>query len=98
MALTEEQETQMRQDHRIKYAAICKDRGLAITNLNLFGVKDMEELQAKLAEDEHLNNIPLKRFDALTALYNVHNPRSRMSLAEGCCAYKELLKQMVETI
>lgn len=84
------------EEHRAKYQALAKQKHLAITNLTLFGVRDVEHLRTLLAADEHLNNIPLRRFDNLTHTYNLYHPRDRMTLCEGCCVYKELLRQIAE--
>lgn len=82
--------------HQEKYQAFAKAHHLAITKAELFGLKGLDDLKAKLAADPHLNNIPLGRFDMMTHSYNAYNPQNRMTLADGCCAYKELLRQLAE--
>ena len=82
--------------HREKFAKMADEKGIAITNLSLFGVSGKLHLKELYEADRHLNNIPLKRFDTLTDMYNLYNPRKRMCLSDGCCIYKELLRQIAE--
>ena len=81
--------------HDQYYLELAKEHHIALTNLDLFGVRSLVHLRELLAKDEHLNNIPLRRFDSLTTSYNVYNSQARLTLAEGACIYKALLKQMV---
>lgn len=63
-----------------------------------------EFLRSRLAEDEHLNNIPLSYWDMLSAGYKSEyakineglNGSRCWSLAGGVCAAKEAAKQIAE--
>lgn len=83
--------------HDDYYLQLAREHHIALTNLDLFGLVSLEQLREFLAADRHLNNIPLRRFDAMTASYNAYNPRTRLSFADGCCIYKALLKQLANT-
>lgn len=83
-------------DHATKYREMAKDKHIAITNLRLFGIQDVTELRRLVAEDPHLNNTPLSRYDGMTIAFNAHNPQDRMTLSEGVCTYKQLLKDLAD--
>lgn len=82
-------------EFREKYKAMANEYGIAITNLEFYGLKDKAELVEKYREDHSLNNIPLSRFDNMTLSYNAYN-RKKLSLSDGCCIYKVLLKEIAE--
>lgn len=80
-----------------KYRQFASDHHLALNekSLRFFGVRSLTHLRQLAEHDPTLNNIPLRRFDALTASYNAYNPRNRMTLSEGANVYKYLLLRMV---
>ena len=77
---------------------------IRLSDLNL----TLQELKTKYEEDEHLNNIPLKKFDllafSLPGAYVKHpnNPSfiqysyKSMSLAEVICQMKDELRTYIE--
>ena len=87
----------MATEHELKYRRMAREKGITLRGeLNsIFGVRGKEHLQQLIAEDPHLNNIPLRRFDNLTNTFNTFNafhPEMRMTLAEGTSLYKQLLR------
>ena len=80
--------------HEDYYKGLAKEHSITIIDAKLFGLNSVEELRAKLAADEHLNNIPLRVFDGITGSYNIYNPYNPLTLSDGCCIYKTLLKQL----
>lgn len=87
-----------RVSHHEFYLDMARTRGIALTetDLRIFGLKSKEELVEKLKRDEHLNNIPLACFDALTSSFNAYHPKQRLTLAEGCCTFKALLIEVAK--
>ncbi|MFW5962747.1 MAG: hypothetical protein ACOCQR_03930 [bacterium] len=92
----EEEET----EHEKKYKDLAKKAGIEVKPSD-FGVKDREELIQKAREDEHLNNIPLKRFDMSAYAYMAFNPETvkkyRLSLGDLVCIYKYKLKELLNS-
>ncbi len=82
-------------DQYYRYMAGIHHIAINEGDLKLFGLSGIEDLQARFEIDSNLNNIPLMLFDNLTCSYNGHNPGKRLTLAEGCCIYKTLLKKMI---
>ena len=82
--------------HDQYYLELAQEHHIVLTDsdLALFGIGSLKQLRELLSRDEHLNNIPLRRFDSLTCSYNAYNPTHHLTLAEGCCIYKTLLKQL----
>jgi len=83
-------------EHEQKYRKMARDKHITITGeeslQRFFGVRDKAHLRQLIAEDEHLNNIPLRKFDRLTEAFNMYHPDMRMTLAEGTSLYKRLLR------
>ena len=77
--------------HSDTYRKLAAKHHITITNLNLFGIKDIKHLRELIKEDPYLNNISLGVFDSLTWAYNSYHPSSRLSLVQGTCIYKQLL-------
>ncbi len=79
-------------EHYTKYANMLKELGLGITDKeNFFGMtKDF--LIGKFKEDAYLNNVPLKKWDAMWISFSVYHQKLALgkSLAEGVCVYKHL--------
>ncbi len=84
--------------HHDYYIGLAKLRGINLhrKDLWLFKLDSLEDLRVKYRDDKNLNNIPLMIFDALTDSYNQYNRSTPMSLAEGCCLYKELLIELID--
>lgn len=73
--------------HYEKYAALCDLHGVRVRNdSTLFNSVDF--LMELYKEDKHLNNIPLKKFDAIALHLPI--PRS-ISLSERVCMLKHSL-------
>ena len=82
------------QEHDAKYRKLARRLGVRLTedSLSLFGLKDVWDLRRKMAEDQNLNNIPMKYFDSMRRgliLCNI-----RLTKAEATCMYKALLRQL----
>jgi len=82
--------------HDDYYLQVAKEHHIALNknDLSSFGVRSLSHLRDLLQEDENLNSIPLSVFDGLTVSYNMYNPQSRLTPAEGTCVYKALLKEL----
>lgn len=78
--------------HYQKWEAFVQERHLAITDLSVFGLKDIAELQARYERDPSgLNTIHLSIFDNLWLAYRALQRPKIWALYEGACAYKHLL-------
>ncbi len=84
--------------HHDYYIGLAKLRGINLhqEDLWLFKIDSLADLRVKYRDDKCLNNIPLMIFDSLTDSYNLYNRNTPMSLAEGCCLYKELLIELID--
>ena len=82
--------------HDEYYLALAGEHHIAVQeyDLMLLGIVSLVHLRDLLRRDPLLNMIPLYLFDGLTRRYNTQHPRQRLTLAEGCCVYKTLLKQL----
>ena len=91
----------MNEEHHKKWLLFADNMGVAITNLSLFGVEDLEQLHVKYKADEHLNNIPLRIFDSLWICAqqyvrdNLKAINEYWCLYQGACMYKALLRQLL---
>lgn len=83
--------------HKETYETIVNDIGLgAFIPLMPVG---LEQMKAALAEDQHLNNIPLKRWDNVTPAARHLMARigiTSTSLADGVCTLKAAARMWVE--
>lgn len=102
---------QQRNEHREKFGAYVEALGRERLRF-LLPVRDPQELRRLLAQDEHLNNVPLSRWDAQDprvrrllrdALRNgrigeAEDGRRRMvwSLSDTVCTLKECARQVAE--
>jgi len=79
------------EEHFEKFAKLKKRFGVSFKDLDAFGTK--EQLQKLFDEDEHLNQIPLKKFDAYAPWYQRWDmgDGTSMSLAEVTCLIKHCL-------
>jgi hypothetical protein len=83
--------------HERKYRRMAEERHIKLTtqSLQFFGLRSLSDLKFLYLQDSNLNNIQLRRFDALTTSFNTYNPRKKLTLSEGACLYKQLLIDMI---
>lgn len=83
-------------EHEQKYEALCEKHGVAWDKHSPKLVDEtLDSLRAKYAEDEHLNNVPLKLWDALAFGFSACNPGHPLSLSEGVCMQKHAAKKLL---
>lgn len=82
----------MTKQHAEKYEALCQKYGIKWTTESprLVG-ETIESMIEKYKQDEHLNNIPLKYWDALAMTM-----LNRQPLYEKVCMSKYAAKKMLE--
>lgn len=74
------------QEHYDKYARLSEHVPTGLAPYS----KDVEKLRELFLADEHLNNIPLRNFDAM--VYSVRQYAGKgLSIAESCCILKHIL-------
>lgn len=87
--------------HHKKYLKLANNLGITITDLGLFGIKNISELRKKYTQDEHLNNIRLSKFDSLWigarpfVSQKLREMGNSWALFQGACIYKALLIQIL---
>jgi len=74
--------------HYEKYRDMAARAHVTLKDSTSFGTPD--QLRSLYAKDQHLNNIPLARFDALYPWMR-RVAGGPQSMAENCCMYKHLL-------
>ena len=84
----------MSKEHYNKYEALCNKYGVKWSSPSL--VSSVEELKRLYDEDPWLNNIPLKRWDALANSFLFYNKRTGLSLAEAVCMQKHAAIRLLE--
>ena len=84
----------MSKEHYDKYEALCNKYGVKWISPSL--VDSVAELKRLYDEDPHLNNIPLKRWDALANCFLRYNKRTGLSLAEAVCMQKHAAIRLLE--
>ena len=77
-----------------KYNALIKRYHLAITNDSFLG-RTKDKWRELYAQDKHLNNVQLSEWDMVFYSFKVYNPCA-LSLSEGVCMYKQLVKNWIE--
>jgi hypothetical protein len=84
------------QTHEEKYAKLCAKYHVSwdTKSPHLVGVT-VETLIEKFREDEHLNNIPLRRWDNLAIGFISFNRNTGLSLAEVVCMQKHAAVQLI---
>ena len=85
------------QAHIEKYDALCMKHGVAWNKNSprLVG-ETLGSLHRKYIEDEHLNNVPLRRWDMLAAAFLALHRGTGLSLAEAVCMQKNAARQLLE--
>ncbi len=88
-----------KQTHEQKYEALCKQYGVVWTkdSPRLVGIT-LKQLQSRFKTDEHLNNIPLRRWDSLAITFLAHNRNTGLSLADAVCMQKHSAKMLIKSI
>lgn len=88
----------MNREHHNKYAAMCKKHGVAWDEKSprLVG-ETLASITAKHAKDEHLNNVPLTRWDTLAHSFLSYNRHAGLSLAEAVCMQKHAARILIES-
>jgi hypothetical protein len=83
-----------REDHREKMERLCRDYGVMWTedSVERFLGISMERLRELYEEDPHLNNIPLKEWDALS--YQMWVPFG-LSLSERVSMLKHAVIKLI---
>ena len=76
--------------HYEKYRDMAKSAGVSFKRDKKPMGYTRDELIELYKKDQHLNNIPLRKFDAMTNMLNAYHVVKR-TLAEGVCLYKHLL-------
>lgn len=97
METLEERQARQRQEHIDKYTTIVEKLG-GTRAFELFLPENVSVLREKLAEDEHLNNIPLNRWDRLDGRvrYLAHGAGFRYwSLSDTVCTAKQAARMLV---
>lgn len=84
----------MSKEHYNKYEALCNKYGVKWRSPIL--VDSVDELKRLYDEDQHLNNIPLKRWDKLANCFLLFNKRTGLSLAEVVCMQKHAARRLLE--
>ena len=84
----------MSKEHYEKYEALCNKYGVKWTSPVL--VDSVEKLKTLYDEDPWLNNIPLRRWDALAECFLLNNKRTGLSLAEAVCMQKHAAIRLLE--
>ena len=84
----------MSKEHYDKYESLCKKYGVKWTS-PIF-VDSVAELKRLYDEDPWLNNIPLRRWDALANSFLFYNKRTGLSLAEAVCMQKHAARRLLE--
>ena len=84
----------MSKEHYDKYETLCNKYGVVWRSPIL--VDSVEELKRRYDEDPRLNNIPLKRWDALANCFLSYNKRTGLSLAEAVCMQKHAAIRLLE--
>ena len=84
----------MSKEHYDKYETLCNKYGVVWRSPVL--VDSVEDLRRKYDEDQWLNNIPLKRWDALANCFLLNNKRTGLSLAEAVCMQKHAAIRLLE--
>ena len=84
----------MSKEHYDKYEALCNKYGVVWKSPVL--VDSIEELKRLYDEDPWLNNIPLRRWDALAECFLLNTKRSGLSLAEAVCMQKHAAIRLLE--
>lgn len=84
----------MSKEHYDKYEMLCNKYGVKWRSPIL--VDSVDELKRLYDEDQHLNNIPLKRWDKLANCFLLNNKRTGLSLAEAVCMQKHAARRLLE--
>jgi hypothetical protein len=92
-------EHEARREHEAKYATLCKKHGLAWTakSPSIVG-ETLLSLVEKYSRDEHLNNVPLWRWDALARTFALYQGRTGLALSELVCMQKYAAQVMLDQI
>ena len=84
----------MSKEHYDRYEALCNKYGVVWKSPSL--VSNIGELKRLYDEDPRLNNIPLRRWDALAICFLSYNKRTGLSLAEAVCMQKHAAIRLLE--
>jgi hypothetical protein len=84
-------------EHETKYDALCAKHGVKWDEASPKMVGEtLSSLHRKYQEDEHMNNVPLRKWDALAKWFLAYNRNSGLSLGEAVCMQKHAAKRMLD--